>query len=399
MQRLQGIPQEQYKLGIDIGGGTLKYQLFHADNGLTPATGYEKPQSKTTERGLVAHTNQVADIIVQAEQEARKLNGELASVGIGSPGRFRENGTLKPGTNSNIELPGGHEFDDCYLHAAYLAALKARGGQQIAREFTTTPERFVVRNDGDAAMLGVMNRIKNNQVPNLKDQHGNSIDFNALKNHHVAYIGIGTGVGHAIMHVDPNGGMDFKTDGHASKLWIDTSKEDIQKIEDACGWWNAHHKKDEHIAVVVDHVNHRVRAEDLLRAPIICSMAEVMNGEQLDTGNETHQTALKFSGKYLARLMEVIRSGQNDDVNGEAEGWTPEDKTSAARTSDYIIGGGIMNDAAIAKLFIDAAQKELATLSAPEGATPIRLIAYSPPDKESPAITAAAGLATAGLQR
>jgi hypothetical protein len=378
MNPLADSAKQDLLLGIDVGGTTIKYQLFDAKD-MSPVGDVK---SAPTQRGLAEHTNQIATIVSQSNTEAQKLNAELIGVGIGSPGRFRSDGRIKPDTNTNIEKLEGNEFDDLNLKAAYLKALEDKRLGHLFLE---------VRNDGDAAMLGVMKRIKSGKVAALKDQHGESVGFNNMKGNHVAYIGIGTGVGHAIMHVDTNGqNMVFKTDGHASKLWMDVPQDDIKKLEAARNWWNEKHEKPEDkIELVIDHENSRVRAEDLLRAPVICGLAEEMVGKDLNVYNPKHKEALEFSGRYLGQLIHVIRSRQNEDVNGQTQGWTEEDKATAALSSDYIIGGGIMKDAPIAKTFVDAAQKELAKLNAPEESKPIRLIAYS---GENLAIEAAAGL-------
>lgn len=387
-----------YVLGIDVGGTTLKYQLFsYEDGNLVPVTGYEKEKKRDTERGLEKHTDQIASIIAEVANDVSQTHGgKLAAVGIGSPGRFRDDGTIKPGTNTNMEIPELKDFDNVNLRKAYAAKLP-KELQYLASKQNT----LVVRNDGDAALMGIVDRIKKDAAGALVDQHGNAFRFDSAKGNTLAYIGIGTGVGHAIMFIDPNGTTQFKTDGHASKLWVDVPASDIAKVEQAKDRWNAMHANpDEKIDIVVDHEHSRVRAEDLLRFPILCGMAGVADGKELDAGITQHKDALEFAGTYMARLINVIRSGVSEDVNGPEQGWRADDKQHASRTSDYVIGGGIMKDKPLAEILIGSVNNELVRLGAEhvvsgDKTKPIRLVSYS---GDNPAIEAAAGLAVGGLQ-
>lgn len=347
-------PKSGYVLGIDIGGTTIKYRLFEYNDGaLIPAAGYEEDKKRDTERGLERHTTQIASIISEVAGDIESRGGRLASVGIGSPGRFRDDGTIKPGTNPNLENPDLKDFDNVNLRSAYAYKLPVN-----LKYLATDANSLVVRNDGDAALLGITSMIKKGTVKGLTDQHNASFGFEDTKGNHVAYIGIGTGIGHAIMYVDHNGTTQFKTDGHASKLWVDVTAEDLEKVVRAKDSWNAMHPKpDDKIDIVVDRSNNRVRAEDLLRFPIICGMAEVADGKELKDNNPKHADAIRFSGKYMARLIDIIRSGKSEDVNGAEQGWNAADKQQAARSSDYIIGGGILKDKALADILIGETHK------------------------------------------
>lgn len=125
------------------------------------------------------------------------------------------------------------------------------------------------------------------------------------------------------------------------------------------------------------------RAEDLLRAPVENAMSDML-------GKPDHPDSLKFVGKYMARLIAVIKSGESQDIE-PANGWTDQDKADAAKTSLYLIGGAIASKPAGAEIMRYAAE-ELKNL----GITDIKLTRYT---GENVAARAAATLVPASEYR
>jgi len=330
----------RYVLGIDIGGQSIKPELYEVKDGKVTEKKEEwQPETETkTKLGVVAHAGQIADIIAEANKKAQALGGKLVAVGIGSPGRFREDGTIKPGTNTNMGLTLD-EFDEKNLKDKYKGELKA-----INPDLESLP--LTVGNDGNAMLAGMVQDIVNSPRTGdsravLKDQYENKINPSTLLGQQVAkrvaLFGIGTGLGHAIVDVDGKGGMHPITDGHASKLRVPVDEKDWPMVEKAIALMNEEGKKPE----VLAFPDHTVRAEDLMRDPVLKKLAGVDNAKDIDWAhNPEHEKVVQFAGKYMGRLIALIKSGQSDDVETR-NGWSLTEKEDAAKTEYYLIGGGV----------------------------------------------------------
>lgn len=316
-QHTARLSRKQYVLGLDVGGTGIKAQLFALDDGhvaAKPLFAWEEPSTK----GLAAHTGQVIDMIAKADEKAGELGGRLAAVGVGSPGRFDEQGHIKPGTNPSLGETI-NEFDDINLKKNYELALR---GNKITHDLRDIP--LAVANDGNAMLAGMLEGIQDGTVRELKDQHGYDFKKLSLRNRYVGLLGLGTGLGHAIAEVK-DGGFRFVTDGHASKLLVKVDDADWPVVARAMALLNKGKTE------VVVHDGHKVRAEDLVRGPVV--QALLKDGMAQDE-------VTRFSGKYLARLIGVIASGESQDVES-ANGWSNRDKALASRTSVYLVGGGL----------------------------------------------------------
>lgn len=368
---------KQFILGIDTGGTTIKPQLFElVGNNIRGVRG-EDELSFLTEKGEWL-PRKIADIVTLYATEVQEKGGQLAAIGIGSPGRFRPDGTIKPGTADNI-ANGDDHFNDKNLTELVQGALRDKNLEAYT-------DKVVLRNDGDAMMAGMLAATKSGDVKGLKDQHGNDVSAFTLNGKSVAFFGIGTGVGHAIARVDGKGDYQFVTDGHASKLRVPLDDKDRELFEAGV----AHLQNRPNQSGVLTFDNGDVRAEDLFRAPMIESMAGVTDGKDIDPGNDKHAAALKFAGKYMARTIAIIKSGESRDVDeNQVNGWSAEDKAAAAQTSLYLIGGGIGTSQKLGDAIIQYAQEELKQ----EGID-IQLVRYS---GQNPAVHAAATMAKEAL--
>lgn len=336
------VAKKQYVLGVDMGGTKIDAQLFEVVGGRLA----EKPTktfSVATPRGLHPNKIAMAELVAGAQSYVLDINGTLAGIGIGSPGRF-SNGVIKPGTATNLEAMAG-EFDNVNLQEQYQAAFAMRNAVLGA-----TP--LFVGNDATAMLAGMMENILTNKMKDtILDQFGNEVTGINMRNQRVALFGIGTGIGHTIMQVDENGGFKPVTDGHASKLRVKVDDADwplVEKAKAALG-------KD-----VIRFDDHTVRAEDLFRGPTVEAMAGVANGRDMKDNNPEHAAAIAFAGKYMARTIALIKSGESEDVE-PANGWSEADKKMAAGTNVYLIGGG-MGSSPLGAAITEQAAKELARL-------------------------------------
>jgi len=359
-----------YVLGIDIGGQSIKPALYTVLNGKIAEDEDWKPaKDPATHLGFAEHIKQITDIIAKANAEAQKLGGQLVAVGIGSPGRFRADGTIKPGTNDNLSKMRD-EFDEKNLLKEYAKALADRFPELAGLPLT-------VDNDGKAMLTGMVVDIVHGPHEPLHDQHGNEIGTSTLRNKRVAVMGIGTGVGHAIADVTGKGQLDFITDGHACKLCVPVDEADWPMVEKAAKRLNTAEKPE-----VIAFPDHTVRAEDLFRDPVLKALAGVNNAKDIDwETNQAHAKVVQFAGKYMGRLLAMINSGQSTDVDPK-NGWDDTDKAEAAKTEYYLIGGGV-GDKPLGAEMIRYAQVELQR----QDVRAVKMVQYT---RENPAPRAAA---------
>ena len=349
-------PSQKSILGIDIGGTKINAQLFSVINGRIAENALWK-EEQPTKKGKDAHAQQVASLIAAANSEAALRNASLVAVGIGSPGRFNETGAIKPGTNTNLENTPG-EMDNVVLVDTYRQVIAQQMG---ASKLKNVP--IFVQNDGSAMLAGLLDAIHSKREGTdgkVVDQHGKLLRPTELAGKHVALFGIGTGIGHAIAKVQKDGSFDFVTDGHASKLRLKIDESDWPMIEKM--------KQNAGQDAVITFDDHTARAEDLFRGPMVNAMAGVEDGRDIHLDNPDHVAALRFAGKYMARTVALIKSGQSQDTV-PANGWSERDKAEAAKTSIYLISGG-MGNSPLGKEMIRYAKDELNAL----GISDVRLV-------------------------
>ena len=366
----------RFVLGIDVGGGSLKLQLFKVIGGSIAA----KPTWETSQKtnlGVAEHASQIADLIILANDEVKKMAGTLTGIGIGAPGRFdasSDKPAISPGTSPHMGKTGPNEFDGVNLKGIYEAEL-AKGGINIAPIF--------VANDGNAMLAGQLEAINTKRISGLLDHNGKELVATDLRNQFVGLFGIGTGVGHAIAKVDGKGGFTFATDGHASKLRVPFDDKDWERILAAkVKMENASGKTE----MIVFPDKRAIRGEDLMRAPVINALADIDSPDKAE-----RDIALGIAGKYMARLAAIIRKGDESVVDEHPQyGWSAADKQLAAQTSIYLIGGGIMPKQ-IGKEYVEHAGEELRRLGLSDD---IRFVRYT---GENQAARAAATLVPASV--
>lgn len=323
------MPQpKQFMLGIDVGGQTVKTGLYavEGDNLAKQASWID---TSPTQKGVDAHANQMIDIIEKAIDLSKTLDGRVVGVGIASPGRFGIDGIIKPGTNPNVGR-FVNEFDSIHLRGEYVRAMQARNPALLAIPFN-------VKNDGNAMLAGMIKSIQSRSRAPMCDHTGREVKPECLNNRYIGLIGLGTGLGHAIVFVDSDTHYRFVTDGHASKLRIATDPEDRELLKKAGEALKAESGMEE--LIMFDDGS--VRAEDLCRSPMVNAMAGVKDGKELDIeSNPHHRKVIEMAGKYLGRIMIAIHDGHNEDIEPE-NGWTEEEKIAASKTSVYLFGGGL----------------------------------------------------------
>jgi hypothetical protein len=170
--------------------------------------------------------------------------------------------------------------------------------------------------------------VLSGRTEGLLDQQDNAVGKTSLQDRTVGLLGIGTGLGHAIARVGQGKDFSFVTDGHASKLRVKVDDADWPVMEQAMKLLNKPGEKPE----IVAFDDHTVRAEDLFRDPVVKALIE--------DGTFQKGDVLRFAGKYVARLIALIKSGESTDVVPE-NGWSAQDKRDAAQTSLYLISGGL----------------------------------------------------------
>lgn len=390
--------RKQYVLGMDIGGQSIRAQLFLREGDSVSTVGQDArppemltnvlqedgspifkengdPEQKiVTKKGRDNLTGQMWEVVEHAYYLAQTQGGTLEAVGIGMPGRFDKRGMIKAGTASNLE---NRELDDDQLLSQFVPL------REFTKVLKNTPAKdvaMVVDNDGDAMLSGIVEHLKHCKSQDLpKDQEGAVFRPDALRDQ-TALFGIGTGVGHAIVKMVKEH-PQFITDGHASKLLIEVDEADKPLLEKAKTYL-AKHEPNHQIIATADG---RVQAECLFNDCTIRAIAGVAHASRMDSdGSALHKDALEFAGKYMARTIAAIASGQNEDINPE-NGWSAEDKAAAANTKNYIIGGGL-GSSALGGEIIYAAKQELKKIADTQSGelaaklNALRIVRYTGPD-------------------
>lgn len=315
-------------LGLDVGGQSIKAALYPLQEEDLSQTAIWEERFPTA-KGVAAHALQIAQLIEQGQQAAQIKNAQLVGSGIGTPGRFGENGLIKPGTNPNVGTQV-HEFDGVCLRSHY---------QQELQKFPSVKALpFEVQNDGNAMLAGMIHAVQHAREGQFCDHLGESLLLQSLAGKTVGLIGLGTGLGHAIAQFDTTGQhYHFVTDGHASKLRIPVDAADISHFLKAGEVLSTQTGRKE----IIVFPDGSVRAEDLCRSPMVNALADVECGTHINIeSSHRHMKAIELAGKYIGRIMAVVHSGENEDIEPE-NGWSAEEKQQAAQTSIYLFGGGL----------------------------------------------------------
>lgn len=378
---LKGFSKRQFVLGIDIGGQTIKPELYEAVNGvLSEKPVFSLTGNPITVKGLEGHKNQIAEIIMQAKhyaEDTKELNGKLVGVGIAAPGRIMDDSTVKPDAFPNLRLKPD-EFDGKNLKAEYIAAIRD-WDVSLAKEMETS---LSVANDAKSMFSGMLDAAKQQKPGDIAlftGLNGNSMQPGALGGKRVAMFGIGTGLGHCIADMDPNGSMKgFVTDGHGSELLLKVDKGEDERmlldgIEALKSRHLAQHGESLHVPVFDIDGHKAVRAEMFICDPMLKAMSKVDDAKdiKLDGSNKQHQAVIDFAGKYMARLIKTIRQQEGYDISDHLRSigqndapkssWSAQEMQQAAATNVYVMGGGVGSKqlgAAIAKVADDALKKD-----------------------------------------
>jgi hypothetical protein len=343
-------------LGIDVGGTGIQVQLFLilSDGSLSQDAIFT--WNVTTQHGLEAHVTQIADLIAAAAAEAIQQGGFLAGVGIGSPGRFREDGSIKPGSNPNMGTSPS-EFDNVNLSERYRQELVARSHRTdgtLSVSLASLP--LVVRNDGDAMAIGLLRAIQQNNCT-FTDQYNHPVSPAHLQGKTIGYFGIGTGLGNSYCRVDFMNNIHVVNDGHLSKNITAIDREDRKKF--AKVYRERSTQEGDPGMQYYEYRGRKANLESLVCNPTICALAGVDNTQDLDLENQKkHRNALKNAGKYLARGMIAVRRKMINDITPENQ-WTPKEIKAAKRTIIYLLGGGMMVNEPLANQLTSSIQKEL----------------------------------------
>lgn len=329
MQKRRTDKQKDFVLGIDVGGTTIKPRLFEVQDGAIVGEGVGLIDLPT-DKGFSKHLEQMQKIFSAAKDRAEGLGGNIIAVGVGMPGRFR-NDKILPGTATQLDNGDDHMYEK-NIASEYKKILPA----------SLNDISISVRNDADMMLLGAIAAIKKGEAF-ANDQMGSPIIIDkTIPTGDIGYgstweprvvglLGLGTGVGNSFIQMDPNGTHKFVTDGHASKLLISVDPKDIDLLAQV----------ETGGVEVVRHTDGRVRAEDLFKDGTFNAIAGIDSAGQYDPENPKHKAAARFAGKYMARTIEAILSEQGEDINLK-QGWSFSDRTTlGSRLSGVIISGGL----------------------------------------------------------
>ncbi len=312
---------KRYVVGVDIGGTKIELGVFKVEDSIiSDQLVYSLEQE--TQKGLSIHVKQVTSVLAEANEFIKGEGGTCVGVGIGSPGRFK-NGIIKPRTNTILgNTP--EEFDGKNVQELYTEALTKN-----VPELASIP--IVVRNDGDVMLVGLMALINKDKCGQLFDQNGNEVSkFTLQEKRNIAYLGVGTGLGSADIEVDRSGNFEFVTDGHMSSLLMEVDEEDREFFLNRKG-------RKVPPPMFVEHIK---PAGHLIAGPVTTALAHVDDGRQINLENDNHVKALRFTGKYMAKLIVLVKNGKAVDMDPE-NGWSIEETEAASRVKICLIGGGM----------------------------------------------------------
>jgi len=310
----------KYILGIDIGKTKIEARVFEIKNGVledSPIT----PVIQPTQKGVSAHVNQICMIITDMMTQVRNRKGVLGSVGIGFPLPFDRQGAIRPEMGSNL----GTGFDGVDIKAEYIAGLS--GVMRLPA--------IHLGLDSDVMLAGMLETLKN--------KTGKRDDISGKQ---IALFGIGTGVGYSIAKVDKSGKHHpVPLESIISQVFLKVDDEDMALLQAARSRLGKPACTD------------TVRAAGLFSGTMINALAGVSDGRDIDIVNPQHVQALRFAGKYMARLVAMIKTGEFAEA-GPTGNWLYADRITASKTDIYMVGGG-MGRSALGAEIIKYAESEL----------------------------------------
>lgn len=313
-------------VGIDIGGSHIKFSVYEINNNsqLEKNPIYTKDTSDAEmKKDLDSHTSQIVKAIFNLTEK-----NTILAVGIGSPGRFNQENKIKPGTNTNFGNTTD-EFDNINLQKLYSEELQKKYGLSIP---------IYVENDGDVMLRGIIDAFMDLGDEKFEELFGFSKYEFTKKT--ISSFTIGTGVGNSYFNYK-NGILQRINDGHASKILIPLDTTDLELFTNAWQRIEEDEIKQEIFTRDLDtKCNIQIRAEDLMRGPVIAALCRVKDCKDIELNNTEHLKALKFVAKYMAHLIIKINIGDPEDIKKE-NGWSQLEKDLASKAEIYFIGGGV----------------------------------------------------------
>ena len=179
---------------IDIGGTHLRLSLLDKQKGDGFEEGLFFEHKEKTSLGKEALSLQLKEIKVLIEKQCQLNKKKLEGLSVGFPANlsFCNKKYVIPGSGANISLKKG-EWDDVSIQDLFQSIF---------------PQSFVfVINDAFAQCLGGVHQYLNAQKPSHFPIH-------------VAYVGMGTGLGGAFCKVMGPDHIDFISDGHIYDVMI-----------------------------------------------------------------------------------------------------------------------------------------------------------------------------------
>jgi hypothetical protein len=351
---------DEFVFGLDVGGTGIQCGLFQIlENGQLERK-HVWQGNLSTNKNVEPHVKQVAALVQMAIAAAHERNGNLVGVGVASPGRFRNN-IILPGTSPNMGITSD-EFDGTCLQERYISACSQIGINNIS---------FVVRNDADAMMLGLLEQHVLSPAI-FPDQNGEIVHI--TEHDIVGYLGLGTGLGNSFIQ---NG--HFINDGHLAQIIITIDSEDIAEFS------RVYQIRGEQM-VYFNAEKLEANLESLVCMPTFRTLASLKTGEQLNINYSVHQAAIDLVGKYLAKGIIAVHHGDICDIHPSNQ-WSNDDITAAQSTRIYLLGGAVMRDSDVAHRLTTAIDQTLTLhLGAEHG---IRVISMG---CDNPAVYAAAQL-------
>ncbi len=342
-------------IGIDIGGSKIDWGIYPINGDLEKKSIYSEKIS--TPKGLINLTNCYYNILLKAINVAKSKGFYIKAVGIGSPGRFIEyrkqnivmdnliieeignpfiiesslfsisnKNTIAKGTAENLsQYPG--EFDGVILESVL---------QRLSPKYV----RVVVNNDAGVQLQALTNTIADK---------GNLIDKKVI------YLGLGTGLGTAIMNPDGK----LVTDGHFQYIKISKLTQTLADSE----VYNIIRDKNKDKYNKVNSVDDVILPEDIFSSAGIGNILKnTFNIETLPDhfddiiykeGKESDivKQRLQSIGKYMGYFLATLRSGNFNHLDPDAE-WPAFDKAQIRNFSTIILGGGIVKDSKFFQDFI-----------------------------------------------
>ncbi|MBM3309019.1 MAG: ROK family protein [Candidatus Altiarchaeales archaeon] len=361
---------------VDVGGTKEKALVVGVDregNLLRDVVLYS--EEAKTQKGVKSHYDGLAGLIERVQANAGSGVRVLPIVCVGSPGRFVD-GVIQPGSAGNLGTTK-HEFD---------------GINPAVELGNRLPAKVFVGNDAVAQMGAALGILLASPETAAK-----------VKGKKLAYIGPGTGLGGGFARVDSEGNITFMTDGHIYDILIPGYEHknefnfivdgkkikarlpvEALKAEDllsgravrqiACALDRAALKdglKPVFLPILpgfesfspreydrlLDHSNNKEPVGDL--AKHINQRALVSDTPEALRARPIAEQIVIFQGLMLGKMIELIHQGRIAKFDEKTARWPVEDKEDVKGTTDFIIGGSVLNSGRMGKMALARAREYL----------------------------------------